>query len=213
LAASILSEHSRRIFTRRRRARLRSSFPFAARWSGGEASGAVARGFDVTRRRLSPLSASPVFVAADKAKPTVFASHPMQRERGRHSPDTRADVNHKLPITPPAEVTLPDPNASLTLGMSTPSMNAKSFHVRFRHERTGNATTLTACAGSWPTAPTLASPCRIFAQSQPKHTKSRRSKTPAARSCFNLRSANEAKRVSLPLRVITCAPEPAAKSP
>ncbi len=38
-------------------------------------------------------------------------------------------------------------------------------------------------------------------------------KTPAARSCFNLRSANDAKRVSLQLRVITCAPEPVAKSP
>jgi hypothetical protein len=38
-------------------------------------------------------------------------------------------------------------------------------------------------------------------------------KTPAARSCFNLRPANEAKRASLPLRVITCAPEPVAKSP
>jgi len=38
-------------------------------------------------------------------------------------------------------------------------------------------------------------------------------KTPAARPCFNLRSANEAKRVSLPLRVIACAPDPVAKSP
>jgi hypothetical protein len=37
--------------------------------------------------------------------------------------------------------------------------------------------------------------------------------TPAARSCFNLRSANEAKPVSLPLRVNACAPEPVAKSP
>ena len=38
-------------------------------------------------------------------------------------------------------------------------------------------------------------------------------KTPAAQSCFNLRSTNEAKRLSLPLRVITCAPEPVARSP
>ena len=38
-------------------------------------------------------------------------------------------------------------------------------------------------------------------------------KTPAARSCFNLRSAYVAKRVSLPLRVITGAPELVAKSP
>ena len=38
-------------------------------------------------------------------------------------------------------------------------------------------------------------------------------KTPAARSCFNLRSAYVAKRGSLPLRVISGAPEPVAKSP
>jgi hypothetical protein len=38
-------------------------------------------------------------------------------------------------------------------------------------------------------------------------------KTPAARSCFNLRSAYVAKRVSLPLRVIAGAPERVAKSP
>jgi hypothetical protein len=38
-------------------------------------------------------------------------------------------------------------------------------------------------------------------------------KTPAARSSFNLRSAGLAKRVSLPLQVITRAPELAAKSP
>ena len=38
-------------------------------------------------------------------------------------------------------------------------------------------------------------------------------KTPAVRSCFNLRSAYVAKRVSLPLRVITGAPELVAKSP
>jgi hypothetical protein len=38
-------------------------------------------------------------------------------------------------------------------------------------------------------------------------------KTLAARSCFNLRSAYVAKRVSLPLRVITGAPEIVAKSP
>src|SRR6516165_4634376 len=36
--------------------------------------------------------------------------------------------------------------------------------------------TLTACAGSCPTAPPLAWPRRILAQSQPKNTKSRRSK-------------------------------------
>lgn len=38
-------------------------------------------------------------------------------------------------------------------------------------------------------------------------------KTPAARSCFNLHSTYPAKRVSLPLRVITGAPELVAKSP
>jgi len=38
--------------------------------------------------------------------------------------------------------------------------------------------TLTACAGSCPTAPPLAWPRRILAQSQPKNTKSRRSKRP-----------------------------------
>ena len=38
-------------------------------------------------------------------------------------------------------------------------------------------------------------------------------KTPLDPSCVNLRSANEAKRVSLPLRVITCEPEPVAESP
>jgi hypothetical protein len=38
-------------------------------------------------------------------------------------------------------------------------------------------------------------------------------KMPAARSCFNLRSADLAKRVSLPLRLITGAPEVVAKSP
>jgi len=38
-------------------------------------------------------------------------------------------------------------------------------------------------------------------------------KTPAARSCFNLPSAHAAKQVSLPLRVITGAPELVAKSP
>jgi hypothetical protein len=38
-------------------------------------------------------------------------------------------------------------------------------------------------------------------------------KAPAARSCFNLRSAYAANRVSLPLRVITGAPELVAKSP
>lgn len=38
-------------------------------------------------------------------------------------------------------------------------------------------------------------------------------KTPAARSCFNLRSACMAKWLSLPLQVITCAPELVAKSP
>jgi hypothetical protein len=38
-------------------------------------------------------------------------------------------------------------------------------------------------------------------------------RTPAARSCFNLRSAYVAKRLSLPLRVITGAPELVAKSP
>jgi hypothetical protein len=36
-------------------------------------------------------------------------------------------------------------------------------------------------------------------------------KTPAARSCFNLHSTYPAKRVSLPLRVITGAPELVAK--
>ena len=36
--------------------------------------------------------------------------------------------------------------------------------------------------------------------------------TPAARSCFNLRSAYVAKQLSLPLRVITGAPELVAKS-
>jgi hypothetical protein len=36
---------------------------------------------------------------------------------------------------------------------------------------------------------------------------------PTARSCFNLRSAYLAKRVSLPLRLITAAPELVAKSP
>jgi hypothetical protein len=46
-----------------------------------------------------------------------------------------------------------------------------------------------------------------------KNPKSRRSKCPAARSYFNLRSAYVAKRVSLPLRVITGAPELVAKSP
>src|SRR5262249_28039553 len=58
-----------------------------------------------------------------------------------------------------------------------------------------------------PTAPAacLATPdcCAITT----KNTKSRRSKCPAARSCFNLRSAYVAKRLSLPLRVITGAPE------
>ena len=67
--------------------------------------------------------------------------------------------------------------------------------------------------GSCPTAPPLASPRRIVAQSQRKNPKSRRSKCPAARSYFNLRSAYVAKRVSLPLRVITGAPELGAKSP
>ena len=38
--------------------------------------------------------------------------------------------------------------------------------------------TLTACVGSCPTAPPLASPRRIVAQSQPKDTKSPRSKRP-----------------------------------
>ena len=38
-------------------------------------------------------------------------------------------------------------------------------------------------------------------------------KMPAARSCFNPRSAYVAKRLSLPLRVITAAPELVAKSP
>ena len=38
-------------------------------------------------------------------------------------------------------------------------------------------------------------------------------KTPAARSCFNLRPAYVAKWVSLPRRVITGAPELLAKSP
>ena len=38
-------------------------------------------------------------------------------------------------------------------------------------------------------------------------------KTPAARSCFNLRSTYVAERVSLTLRVITGAPELVAKSP
>ena len=38
-------------------------------------------------------------------------------------------------------------------------------------------------------------------------------KTPAARSCSNLRSAYVAKQVSLPLRAITAAPELVAKSP
>ena len=38
-------------------------------------------------------------------------------------------------------------------------------------------------------------------------------KTLAARSCFNLRAAYVAKRGSLPLRVITGAPELVAKSP
>jgi hypothetical protein len=38
-------------------------------------------------------------------------------------------------------------------------------------------------------------------------------KAPAARSCFNLRSAYAANRVSLPLRVIIGAPELVAKSP
>jgi len=38
-------------------------------------------------------------------------------------------------------------------------------------------------------------------------------KMPAARSCFNLRSADLAKRVSLPLRAMTAAPELVAKSP
>ena len=60
--------------------------------------------------------------------------------------------------------------------------------------------TLTACGGSCPTAPPLASPRRIVAQSQRKNPKSRRSKCPAARSYFNLRAAYVAKRVSLPLR-------------
>ena len=38
-------------------------------------------------------------------------------------------------------------------------------------------------------------------------------KTPIARSCFNLCSAYQAKRVSLPSRAITGTPEPVAKSP
>ena len=38
-------------------------------------------------------------------------------------------------------------------------------------------------------------------------------KTPAAQSCFNLRSAYVATRVSLPLRLITGAPALVAKSP
>ena len=38
-------------------------------------------------------------------------------------------------------------------------------------------------------------------------------KMPAARSCFSLRSAYVAKRVSLPLRLITGAPELVAKPP
>jgi hypothetical protein len=36
---------------------------------------------------------------------------------------------------------------------------------------------------------------------------------PAARSCFNLRSAYAAKWISLPLRLVTAAPERVAKSP
>ena len=47
----------------------------------------------------------------------------------------------------------------------------------------------------------------------PKRYKTSALKTPAARSCFNLRSACVAKRVSLLLRVITGAPELVAKSP
>ena len=47
----------------------------------------------------------------------------------------------------------------------------------------------------------------------PKRHKISSLKTPAARSCFNLRSADLAKRVPLPLRVITGAPELVAKSP
>jgi hypothetical protein len=47
----------------------------------------------------------------------------------------------------------------------------------------------------------------------PKTHKISSLKTPTARSCFNLRSAYAAKRTSLPLRLITGAPELVAKSP
>jgi hypothetical protein len=47
----------------------------------------------------------------------------------------------------------------------------------------------------------------------PKRYKISSLKTPAARSCFNLRSADVAKRVSLPPRLIPDAPELVAKSP
>jgi hypothetical protein len=47
----------------------------------------------------------------------------------------------------------------------------------------------------------------------PKRCKISSLKTPAARSCFNLRSAYVAKRVSLPPRLIPDAPELVAKSP
>jgi hypothetical protein len=65
----------------------------------------------------------------------------------------------------------------------------------------------------WPDSATacLATPncCAITT----KRYKTSPLKTPAARSCFNLRSADVAKRGSLPLRVITGAPELVAKSP
>jgi hypothetical protein len=73
--------------------------------------------------------------------------------------------------------------------------------------------TLTACGGSCPTAPPLASPRRIVAQSQRKKPKISSLKMPCCSIVFNLRSAYVAKRVSLPLPVITGAPELVAKSP
>jgi len=64
--------------------------------------------------------------------------------------------------------------------------------------------------------PDSAPACRVTPDGRAITTKKHKIsslKMPAARSCFNLPSAELAKRVSLPLRLITGAPELVAESP